>query len=87
MGGARVVMGLQDLGEGGGAVAKRDKMEEGAAQTKGGKEGGRLGLGGKDSGLPSNGSKIYGPKPALTSAPDPSVRVKKSSTASLRYAS
>jgi hypothetical protein len=63
-----------------GAAAKWDKRE-GGLQTKGG-GGGRLGLGEIVGSHPTD--QDLWPKPALTSAPDPSVKVKKSSTASLR---
>jgi hypothetical protein len=64
-------------------AAKGDKREGGGCKQKGG-GGGRLGLGGGEIEGSHPTDQDLWPKPALTSAPDPSVKVKKSSTASLR---
>jgi hypothetical protein len=67
-----------------GAAAK--EWTRGAAAKQKREDGGRLGLGGK-SGLPSIGSRSMAQTRSHVYAPNPSVQVKKSSTASLRYAS
>jgi hypothetical protein len=83
---ARVVWGsCKNLGWGNCKNLGKEEREGGGSQReqeRGGgckqkeERGGWLGLEGGDSGLPSNGSRSMA-QTALTSAPDPSVKVKK----------
>jgi hypothetical protein len=71
--------GLQELGEGGEGGGRRPKgtRERGGLQTKEGNgRWARVGGGGEIVGSHPTDQDLW-PKPALTSAPDPSVKVKK----------